>query len=337
MVLTVGQMAAFFMGDNGLAIPAQTVAQMANKGITTIDNLAEFDKDSVETLASTLCCGARGGPPLVFGAKSQLRIIVAGELVRHYESIGHTNTTASLHWTHVMKNFQIRWKSLIARKKDDDEPDVPKIGKGLLDMKWSESSMDTMHVLIGARKIPLAYVLRKNANAPAIAPNLATDQPHLAEAGSIEVKLILRASHNHPLFCNNNAAVYHKLEEASRGATFAASIKPFLRAKNGHGAYLALVGQHAGSKTSYWLYRSGADGAILLWKSMLLCTVMRTSRCKQQWSMSPTSCRVNTLVLGLCWTASKRLTPSSMLQWHQLRIMQTWLVLGLILKRWRRL
>ena len=108
MVFTVAQTAAFFTGDNGLAIPAQTVAQMANEGITTVNDLAEFDKDSVETLASTLRCGAGGGPPLVFGAKSQLRMIVACELVRYYDSIGHTITPASLNWNHVVKNFQIQ-------------------------------------------------------------------------------------------------------------------------------------------------------------------------------------------------------------------------------------
>jgi len=46
--------------------------------------------------------------------------------------------------------------------------------------------------------------------------------------------LIAPASHeDHTLFRDNNAQVYYFLEEATRGTTFAVSIKPFQRRKDG--------------------------------------------------------------------------------------------------------
>ena len=73
------------------------------------------------------------------------------------------------------------------------------------------------------------------------------DTPHPQEYLSIEEELIARASHDHPLFCEDNAEVYYKLEEATRLTQYAASIKPFMRQKNGRGAWLALCSQYAGN------------------------------------------------------------------------------------------
>ena len=55
MVLTAAQMAAFFEHDNQMGIPHKTVAQMAIEGITTVSDLAKFDKDSLEQLVNNLC------------------------------------------------------------------------------------------------------------------------------------------------------------------------------------------------------------------------------------------------------------------------------------------
>ena len=67
------------------------------------------------------------------------------------------------------------------------------------------------------------------------------------EAGSVEKELIARASHNHPLFREDNGLVYFKLEAATRGTAYAASIKPFQCARNGRGALEALLTQFAGT------------------------------------------------------------------------------------------
>ena len=94
--------------------------------------------------------------------------------------------------------------------------------------------------------IPLAYVIRTNPQVPGTAPTLAPNQPHSTEHGSVEEELIARASHTHALFRDDNSVVYYHLEKATRGTSYAASIKPFTRAKDGRGAWKALTSQYAG-------------------------------------------------------------------------------------------
>ena len=55
-------------------------------------------------------------------------------------------------------NYEIQWKALKERK-DEDDPDVPKITKSLLIIKWVEVFQDFLNNVIVARMIPLAYVI----------------------------------------------------------------------------------------------------------------------------------------------------------------------------------
>ena len=58
-----------------------------------------------------------------------------------------------------MSNFEIQGKVLKDRK-DEDDPDVPKITKASPIIKWTEAFQDFLNTVIGARMIPLAYVIR---------------------------------------------------------------------------------------------------------------------------------------------------------------------------------
>ena len=87
--------------------------------------------------------------------------------------------------------------------------------------------------------IPLAYVILIDPQAPGNAPPLAANQPHPTEHGSVEGELIDRAAYKHVLFRDDNSVVYY-LEEATRGASYAASIKPFQRGKDGRGGMESL-------------------------------------------------------------------------------------------------
>ena len=155
--------------------------------------------------------------------------------------IDHLN----IHWTPVVKNFDIQWKALVDRKKSD-EPDIPKISRTLPVLKWTEAFSDYLHQVIGSRMIPLAYVIRGHANPPGTAPPHANSQPHSEEHGSVKMDMMMCASHDHALFREDNAKVYFKLEEATRSTMYAASIKPYQRSKNGRGAWIALASQYAG-------------------------------------------------------------------------------------------
>ena len=94
--------------------------------------------------------------------------------------------------------------------------------------------------------IPIAYVIWEDAEIPNVLPYLADGYPHSTKAGSDEQEMSNRASHEHPLFLEDRAKVYYKLEEATQGTSYAASVKPFQRTKYGKEAFEAIVKQFAG-------------------------------------------------------------------------------------------
>ena len=177
MVLTQGQTTAFFENAAQMAIPNATVNELANEGIDTVEDLAEFDNDTINQIASNLrrpaVAPAAGGHHFVFGAKSQKRLTVACELIRFYNTVGRPLTAANIQWVTVIQNFEIQWKAMKVRI-DGDEPETPKITKGLNIMRWSESFKDYLRQCFGVRRIPLIYVVRDEETAPAALPPLAT-------------------------------------------------------------------------------------------------------------------------------------------------------------------
>jgi hypothetical protein len=80
------QMAQYFEGADQMAIPNGTVLELVNEGINTVDDLSEFDKDTIAQIIYNLCCPPADNP-FIFCAKSQKRLIIACELIRYYETI----------------------------------------------------------------------------------------------------------------------------------------------------------------------------------------------------------------------------------------------------------
>ena len=241
MVLTSAQTTASFEHADQMGITHVTVVELQSEGITSVSDLADFNKDSLQQLADNLRCpggrvpnpnpAAQPGstiptPPFVFGAKSQRRIAVACDLANYYRTLGRDLTAANLQWNTVMKNFNVQWTTL-KEKKGEDSPETPKISKALPVIKWTEVFQDFLNRKIGNRNILLAYIIRDEPNPPAVAPPLAPGQPHSVEHGYVEAELIARASHTHTLFRNDNSDLYFLLEEATRSTPYAASIKPF--------------------------------------------------------------------------------------------------------------
>ena len=260
MVLTAAQTTSFFENTDQMGVQHATVVQLALEGIQTVDNLADFDKEALQQLADNLRRpggrvpnpepGAAAGstiltPAFVFGAKSQKHLGIACELVWYYNPVGRNLTAANILWNNVFKNFKIQWKAL-KMKGDEDTLEVAKISKSLPIIKWTEAFQDHLHHVIGVRMIPLVYVTRKDEDAPAVVPPLQAGQPHSEVHGSVEGEMIAQASHTHAMFRDDNAAVYYAFEEATRSTSYAASIKPFQRMKNGRGALQALTTQYAG-------------------------------------------------------------------------------------------
>ena len=256
MPFTNAQTTAFFEDADQMAIPHRTVAQLATEGITAVDDLAEFEDDDFKQVAYNLShppavLNAAVPPvlvpqePFVLGAKSLRRLKVAAKAIRYYQSIDRATTSGNMHFTNVLRNFELQWNSL-EDKVEADAPDVPKITRNLAVTRWSESFVDFLNQSYGVRKAPLAYVIRDDAVVAVPGPPLAHHQPHSNEHGSVEGELIARLSHTHPIFRDDNKMVYDHLEVATCSTIYAASIKPFQRTKNGRSAYQALISQHAG-------------------------------------------------------------------------------------------
>ena len=166
-----------------MAIPHATVLQVSHEGIDTVSDLAEFDKSPLKQIADNLrrpggriadpSPGAGAGatiptPPFVFGAKSQMRMEVACNLIRFYDTIGRPLTAANLKWD-VMYKFGLIYKPLVARQLKA-QPETPRITQELPIMKWVEAFEDHLHRCVGVRMIPLSYVIRANEGVDPLCP-----------------------------------------------------------------------------------------------------------------------------------------------------------------------
>ena len=92
MVLTANQTTTFLEDAGHMGILHRMVVQMQQEGIITVNGIAEFDKEMINTLSSNLCCpsgrvpdpnaAAPAGamiptPPFDFGDKTQARLVAA--------------------------------------------------------------------------------------------------------------------------------------------------------------------------------------------------------------------------------------------------------------------
>lgn len=258
MVWTNQQTNAFFQELAQMGIPAPTQERLStNENIQSVESLVDFNKDAFTDIASNLRKpgGTMPDPndpnvrvaqtPFIISAMSLQKLQVAAVAASYYKTIGRDLTHVNMHYTNVLKDFYMQWKALEEKKKED-EPKVPIVSKGLPITKWTDTFNDFCWKVIGARNIPLAYVIRDRVEVEPNPPPLAAGKSYSASSGSVEVELVERASHDHALFRSDNAKIYSFIEEAVRSSQYNASIKPFQRDKDGRRAYKALVSQHAG-------------------------------------------------------------------------------------------
>jgi hypothetical protein len=241
---------AFWVDKDSMAIKTETLKQLKLEGIEEPENLADFDKETLDQVAKNLRTPPRpqnaSDPtpqPFVFSAKTQKRMLAAPEVVRYHITIDRVLTVGSMSYNTIM-NFSDQWRALRDRKKED-APAVPKITMDLPVIVWVEAFEVYLQRRIGARTIPLSYVTREIVDPVTPAPVVLWDLPHSEEHGSIEEELVARASHSHPLFREDNGEVFYLLEEATRSTQYIASIKPCERKKDGRTAFLSLKHQFA--------------------------------------------------------------------------------------------
>jgi hypothetical protein len=134
-----------------------------------------------------------------------------------------------------MKNFSEQWKAL-KDKKGGGEPEVPKITKALPIIKWNEAYTDYTHRVIG---VPSPFGLC-HPTCGGCTSDWCTSCRHTAfyrlwiDRNGIHCPSLSR------IRCSERTTRRYtiELEEATRRTSYAASIKPFLRTKNGTDAWI---------------------------------------------------------------------------------------------------
>ena len=255
---------AYLKANTGMKLLSDAaVIRITYEGISNFESLADFDKKSIESLPrtckETIIAIAEDVPngiaaePEVPGSNlssiSVRRLIVAMHAVKFYSSIGRTVTTANMHWKDTLSTFKQDYEFYEDLAKQDD-PDVPLISDKHGDqrvIKWSPIFIDCLSRTFTS-KGPLSYVLRDNDTVPAEATDPLEDNDYFGRSGGLQEELIARLPHTGSSFKTDNKTVFMKIEKASRGTSVESTVKTFARLKNGRGAFLALIANHAGDQ-----------------------------------------------------------------------------------------
>ena len=154
---------------------------------------------------------------------------------------------SSMHYGNFLSTFKIEWEAYKAIMSEDD-PKLPKIVDCDDDrriIRWASIFLDNLYAIIGA-KGPLRYVLRDEPIVPFEWNNPLDQNAYYGASGGLADELVARLPHVGPIYKNDNAAVYHKIEKAARGTSVESTIKPFSIRKDSRGVFLALIANHSG-------------------------------------------------------------------------------------------
>ena len=239
-----------------MGLSNRTRVYLQGEGINHPDDLLEFlDKDAWKQIgeacrrppqiANAAGAGLVDQQPFQLPAKSLLRLQVAAKVVEFYQRTARPLTAANLRWVR-MSNFKIEWTTLVDRKGKNDELTLPSISRSLPIVPFFEAYDTFCEEFIGQAGCPIKWVYRDAVAVPAAVPAQDTDQPYSTQHGSVAGEMVARLSHAHPLYRVDNATGYSQLVTATLGTSYASTIAPFKRTRNGRAALLALKAQFAG-------------------------------------------------------------------------------------------
>ena len=238
-----------------------SVLRLTKEGITNFESLTDFDKKSLEGLPAickssikAIAADAANGivaerlvPGASLSAISVRRLIVAMNAAQYYTSINRLMTVDNMGYDTVLKGFKIEWDTY-QDLRDQDAPDVPLISDKDNDrrvIKWVPVLHDCLARSYGING-PLSYILREDSAVPTEAIDPLELESYYGSSGSLHEELTARLPHSGPIYKNDNCSVFLKIEKASRGTSVESTVKAFSRRKDGRGAYLALIANHAG-------------------------------------------------------------------------------------------
>ena len=239
------------------------VIRITYEGMTDFASLLDFDRESIEALSKACSktipavaedvangiAAENEVPGANISSISIRRLVVAMNAAKYYTSIGRTINAVNMHYSNVLTGFKTDYEAYSLLKKQD-EPEAPVVNdkdKEKKIIKWMPLFEDALSRTFGS-KGPLIYVLRENADVPTEVNDPLDVNCHYGQSGSMIEELILRLPHSGPIFKDDNKTVFLMISKAVAGTSVESTIKSFSRSKDGHGAYKALVANHAGDE-----------------------------------------------------------------------------------------
>ena len=90
----------------------------------------------------------------------------------------------------TLSYFDFQWKSLLAIKASQYDSGIPNLTKNLKAMKWAPTIIAFWNTYIGARNVPLTYLIRDNTVVTHPPPALEIDSPYTSPKDSIYSELV---------------------------------------------------------------------------------------------------------------------------------------------------
>ncbi len=251
MAAAINQQLRTYLNDVvGLADNFRSEAVML-EGIDSFDALADFSDDDIKTVCNSV--RKPGGvlvmpngnvapnPGINIPAICETRLVLAAYGAKLYNLIGRPidgNTLSAARLRELRRH-----RETVAGTEDADT--LPTISRNFGIMKALDAIPNIFRQMLGVHKVPLSYVIRKDATPGPIQP-LDVNVPWSTSHTNVMDELIEYAPHTGPAFNADNATVFRKLSEMLNDTSYATSLKPFQRRRDGRGAYMALQQHNMG-------------------------------------------------------------------------------------------
>jgi hypothetical protein len=200
---------AFFKDkDNMNCSNNDAVAGLAGEGIAISEDLVDFEDDDINNMARNL---SKATPnPVQLSAICVKRLKVASESSRYYKSVGRDLSASNMSYS-VMSTFWKQWQALTYQKKSKDKSVFPKMDQNTSILKWTEAATNSFDSIIGSWNLPLSYVIRPDSQCLHPLPPLSAGKPWGDVYGSIQNEMEMCLDHDHPVFDDDNHAIFDML------------------------------------------------------------------------------------------------------------------------------
>ena len=242
----------------GIADPIERRQAIQGEGLSVIGDFAEFEKDDIETLCSSVRkpggtianpnAAAANAPATIpnpgysIPAICEKRLVSAAYVAKIYSMIGREITQASMGRARLKKYDEHR--QLVEAHQDPEK--LPQISRNFGVMKALDQITSHLRERLGVTNVALSYVIRETPT-PGPVPNQANNSATSAAFASIMDELIAYAPHTGDAYKEDNAKVFQIFQDLTHNTTHESSIKPFQRGRDGRGAYFALCQHNLGS------------------------------------------------------------------------------------------